>query len=245
MRIRVGLTLHPPREVPVPVKAPEQFESTFPPYLLELFVEALKTAYYWQCWAHATIPGHNAQMFGLGLYHLCAHHLELLEERTGQTIRLIQRYPSYIFRVGEFEVICLNVGERANANIYESFPNASNGGVHEAASLFLPGLQPDVTRARRFILAHLGNPTDGLGAVYLTVAARSGAGTGIEWVFAHRVYIADSTSPAPTTPPATQVPPAAAAVGPSHRALPAEVPVPDLDIEFLTDEHGGHDDEGT
>lgn len=161
---------------------------------------------------HDEALGYNANTFGHNVYHLGKHHLKAFCARSGNAISTVDEMKT-LFRCqsGEYTVGLYKVGHSETANIWESFPTAENGAVTISSEGYpvLLGLEDallDTVNATRYVIvAHLGNPTDGLCAVYLCIPILTDGNKIKRWGYAEAIYLrGDQTSgvtPPPIPPP--------------------------------------------
>lgn len=170
------------------------FDGTFTTNVRDAFVKALDRAYETACEHYEPSRGNNTKTFGYELYHAAVFHLCAEAERTSE-LTILSREPVFRFRAGTAELACHRVGRTATEDIWGSFPN--NDGAAQTMlepSLWLPGLEPTLDRASKFVLAHLGDHDRGLEAVYLCVPARTEGERIVEWAFAEKIYVKESSS---------------------------------------------------
>jgi hypothetical protein len=103
----------------------------------------------------------------------------------------LSRYPSFRLGIGEFELACHRVGLSEKEDIWSSFP--TNDGAAQTMverQLWLPRVGKDagIERARKLILAHMGNADDGLRAVYICVPGKTKGGLIMAWAFCRLIW---------------------------------------------------------
>ena len=138
--------------------------------------------------------GFNNQTFGFNIYHVCVFNLRKAISEFPDVI--VDKTRSNVFRLGveEFELGVYRVGQFGTENIFTSFPT-SNGGVKTMVpNSYLPGLEPDISQARRVILAHMGNPEDLLCAAYLCIPTILDKNDRVsEWGYALPIFTPDQS----------------------------------------------------
>lgn len=188
---------------------PPSFFTTFDLPLQQLLVEAIARAYDGAREAYNTHPGHNELTFGLDVYELGVYELEEIAKTNTDRLRVSWQGQAFRLRAGPFELAYHKVGSSADADINTSFPN-NNGAVTSMVNgaSYIPGLEPDLSQAFRIILAHLGNPEDGLGAVYLCFpVGNDEAGRINEWGYTKEIYRRGGVSPSADNAEATELAP--------------------------------------
>lgn len=198
----------------------DDFHSTFTPLVKRSIVSQLLVAYNDVQENHDESCGFNAHTFGYNVYHLAKFRLKELSEKSGGSLEIVGEIGG-LFRLqnGKFKIGVYKVGSSSQTNIWESFPSTENGansGNHEfqlgfSEPEFELAMLDDVSKRDYVIIAHMGNATDGLAAVYLCIpmeASREGKIT--RWGYAEQIYCADDglgTMPAaPDRPPPSEEP---------------------------------------
>ncbi len=168
----------------MPEPDPSFYEEFTEPVKASL-VEALTTAYNSACSMHDPAIGCNDMTFGYNLYHFIV--FEVRGASGSQEPQLFQTtYSNQTFRVqvGSYELAVHRVGQTAQDDIWTSFPNNDKAVTTMVNAPYLPGLEPDLQSSRSVVLAHMGNPEDGLCAAYLCFATRQSNDRISEWGFA-------------------------------------------------------------
>lgn len=180
-----------------------KFQETFSDEVTRAMVDALAAAYDRACDLHEPEWGCDEQSFGFLVYKFAVHALceEFANEHDNTEVT--NRLPAFRLRAGEYQLACHKVGHRAGDDIHSCFPGNDNAAPRMVeGQLWLDGVDRDagttnLERARKLILAHLGNPEDGLQAVYLCFPRRTGNDGKIsEWAYSHLVWKADEGSTA-------------------------------------------------
>ena len=164
------------------------FDDTFPDRLKALLVRALRVGYEHAQEIHEPEYGSNQFTFGTNLWHFIVKELEriiptangnIAIQRDGLLVRLCVR---------KFKIAVHKVGRHANDDIWHSFPY-NDGAINEMVyQPYLTGLAPNLLEADRLVLAHMGNPVDGLGAAYLCIPTRTENGRVVEWGYVYELF---------------------------------------------------------
>ena len=172
------------------------FEATFAAAspAVRLINRALQRAYESACENHDPKRGSNESTFGFNLYHFAVHELSEEAERSSEFVTLISRNPIFRLGVVDYELACHRVGTHASQDSDTAFPN-NDGDAYTMLQeqLWLPGIERAVGlgRARKIVIAHLGNPDDGLGAIYLCVPGRAHGERIAGWAYTQCIWHAD------------------------------------------------------
>lgn len=203
---------------PTAVEPPRGFEDVFGPTsgVADLIRRAFERAYDDACEDYDPDgKGADAFLFGSTIYTYARHRLVQEIEARGSELEmeLLSLRPRFVFRVGRFEVSFYRVGERADESIETSLPRNRKGAPQMVEpELVLPGLEdylhhvPDVHGVSRLLLAHHGNPDDGLQALHVCIPIRFGDEQLIrQWAFARQLWAAQHSEqfdvPVPTQLP--------------------------------------------
>ncbi len=140
---------------------------------------------------------------------MVAFELSKSADLAGGLYAIKTRNPKFRLQAGDFEVGCYRVGRAVADDIWTSFPDnddAAPAMVEE--QLWLPGFEDEagVKRARKLVLAHLGNSEDGLGAVYLCVPSRIDKDRIAGWALAHPIWKQGDSLPLSVKPAVALVP---------------------------------------
>jgi len=216
---------------PNPDPGPE-YRKTFTPDVKENLVRQVQKAYAIVHEKHDESLGFDAHTFGYNVYRVGMYQLEQYCERSEGKIERAQELKSlFRFRGGSFTFGCYKVGHSAETNIWESFPTSENGAVtiNDEGFPFLIGLEDSmvdrVDDLRYVVVAHTGNPTDGLCAVYLCIPIHTEGGKIKRWGYVEAIYVrGQSNSGAPPPPPVGGPPP----VNPEVPIAPQEEPEADV-----------------
>lgn len=197
----------------------EDFHSTFTPPVKRGIVSQLLVAYNDVQENHDESRGFNAHTFGYTVYHLAKFRLKELSKESGGSLEIVGEIGGlFRLRNGKFKIGVYKVGSSSKTNIWESFPSTENGanpGNHEFQMGFREpefelAMLDDVSKRDYVIIAHMGNATDGLAAVYLCIPIESIHGKITRWGYAEQIYSADDglgTMPvAPDRPPPSEEP---------------------------------------
>lgn len=188
-----------------------QFNATFVPPAVQPVVAALKRAYATACELHDPARGSNETTFGFGLYEYAVHEFRNEAELKTNPLRIISVRPTFRLAIGEFELACHRVGRSARQDIRSAFPNNDGAACTMVEDqLCLPGMEDsyDLPKARKVVIAHLGNPDDELGAIYLCIAGHTDGERITSWAYAHPIWHVDDEDrrEAPPAPPAPDKP---------------------------------------
>ena len=174
----------------------EPFERTFTDETTALVVRCLRRAYETACEHHVPERGSNEVTFGINLYFHAVHELCREASVSPDRLDIPSRQPIFRMQMGEFELACHRVGQSERESIWTSFPKNEGAACQMVEEqLWLPGFdfapRFDLGRARKLVLAHLGNADEGMRAVYLCIPGRSESGRITGWVFARPIFRAD------------------------------------------------------
>ncbi len=151
----------------MPDKLRAQFQKAFVPEWRDAIVGSLRNAYSKACEDYKPEEGSNPSTFGFCVYHYAAKRLVDAASLHGVVVK--SRTPVFRLDVAGFEVGCHRVGSNERESIDEALPdNCSAAWTLSNHQLTLPGFERP-PRAGGVVIAHLGNPTDGLCAVYLAL----------------------------------------------------------------------------
>lgn len=190
-----------------------EFRASFTEELKRGMTQAVLTAYRIVQDRHDEPLGFDAHTFGYCVYRVGVFHLKKLCTGSGRAPELVDELSSlFRFKVDGFTCAFYKVGSSADTNIWEAFPTSENGtmSVSDEGYPFLVGFEDamldDVTASRYAVLAHVGNPTSGLCALYLCIPIEAEHGRVKRWGYAECIYDA-KTSGRGTLPPPPPMPP--------------------------------------
>lgn len=190
-------------------------------------VAAVRRAYNIVQERHEEDLGYDAHTFGHNVYRIGRFQLgRCCEESGGKLARVEELKTLFRFQGGDYTLGFYKVGHSADTNIWEAFPTSDNGAmsVNAEGQLVLLGLEDAmmdrVDNLRYVVVAHLGNPTHGLCAVYLCIPVRTESGKITRWGYVEPIYMAQKGSRSIPPPPSMVLPPEDT-VGP---VVPEEVP---------------------
>ncbi len=168
----------------------EQFNATFTPAAVQPIIAALKRAYLTACELHDPDRGSNETTFGFNLYEFAVHEFRNEADPKKNRLRVISSRPVFRLGIGEFELACHRVGRSAKQDIRASMPNNDGAACTMVEQLLLPGMAEifDLPKARKVVIAHLGNPEDGMGAVYLCIAGHTDGERITSWAYTHPIW---------------------------------------------------------
>ncbi|MBK8265108.1 MAG: hypothetical protein IPK80_27735 [Nannocystis sp.] len=175
----------------------DRYREVFSPSLKDAIRTAVQRAYAIVQECHFPQHGFNAQTFGHNVYHVGCFQLGAVCQNTPiQLTRMEESGNLARFQSGEYTLGFYKVGRTATENIWECFPTSENG-ANDGHPL-LPGLEDamldDVTACRYAIVAHLGNPEDGLCALYLCIPADSAGGRIRRWSYVEELCLDEAPS---------------------------------------------------
>lgn len=172
------------------------FERIFVPAINGSFVSALRRAYNTTCEHHVPELGSDETTFGFNLYAHAVHELGLEAKQHPHTLVVASKKPLFRLSASEYTLACHRVGRSEKQDIRSSFPQndgAAPAMVEEQLWLSGAGFKPEINvkKARNLILAHLGNPDEGLRAVYLCIPDKTDKGRISSWAFTYPIWRAD------------------------------------------------------
>lgn len=173
------------------------YRATFTEEVKATIVAAARTTYRLVQEGYDEALGFNPQTFGHCIYHVGTFQLDKAFKRSGGSLARVEELRSLIrFQGGEYTVAFYKVGSSALTSIWEAFPTSDNGtmSVNGERQPILLGLEEAmmdrVEGSRYVVIAHLGNPTTGLGAVYLCIPIEAEGGKVKRWGYAECLYLA-------------------------------------------------------
>jgi hypothetical protein len=195
----------------------QRLKATFPIEIRQELTTCLRDAYEASITAHDPDVGHDAMSFGLLVYKSNVYFLSQLSARV-DWMTVVTPAPSFEFQIGEYAISCYSAGHTDDVDAKDSFPNNRTraGRIAEANSgqvRIFDEYWKDDSACRQLILAHKGNPEEGLLEVFVAVPITKGEdGRVKEWgtVFTlwSRGIEGESELPAsgPTAPPENVTP---------------------------------------
>lgn len=191
------------------------YRDTFTEEVKQWIIAAVQRAYDVVQERHDESLGYNAQTFGHNVYHIGRRQLEECCKRSSGQLTLVEELKAlFRFQGGGYTIAFYKVGNSAEANIWESFPTSENGGrsVDGEGYPILIGLEEalldPVESLRYAVVAHLGNATHGLCALYLCLPVQTQIGKIVRWGYAEPIYVADRavgvSGRSPAAPPAEE-----------------------------------------
>jgi hypothetical protein len=164
--------------------------------------------------------GHDLMIFGLMVHKSMRRFLVDLSKQVNW-ITVLQFSPRFLFRIGEFTMSAYRAGDSVDADIAHSFPKNRTGAWSLAEankgqmsfSFVTDGtVQPDDSNCSSLILAHVGNPTDGLCSLFVGVPADFDEKNMItEWSTTYLIWTKANSAAAPVIsvdPDGPELPPA-------------------------------------
>lgn len=177
-------------------------DAAFDPGLVESLVRVVRGGYAAAGRHHVEDDGCNGFTYGTILYHFLRHRLIQLAETEGQVeIAPCDHELEFRLQIGPFRIACHRVGTSADDPIEASFPSSHGAAgklaIENAIQLSL-GLPIEDAVPENLVLAHMGNPGDGLQALYLAAPIASHDGGRISsWGFTRRLWIVDEETRRP------------------------------------------------
>lgn len=213
--------------------AGSEYRATFSQEVKDSIVKYVRYAYQIVHERYDETLGFNATTFGHDVYHVGTYQLGQYCKRSNGKLERVQELKSLCrFRGGSFTLGFYKVGFSTTDNIWECFPTSENGAISvtDEGHPFLVGLEDAmldrVDELRYVVVAHMGNPTDGLCAVYLCIPIYTESGKIKRWGYAEAIYQRTmGNSAAPPRPPGG--PPS---VNPELPIAPEEEPAGDVVI---------------
>lgn len=143
----------------------------------EALIRLAQRAYEANAECYDPLIGHDGMTFGLMVHKSFRHFIiQTAEGETKPWLQVIQRGPQFLFRLLGFTASTYRVGDSLEADIAQSFPRNRTGAWLLAAAnmvqlvLPFPGTaDPDDSNCSNVILAHIGNPREGLCRLFLGV----------------------------------------------------------------------------
>jgi hypothetical protein len=111
--------------------------------------------------------GCNTSTFGTEIYHFACFRLEERVGDLGEDAKVALRHPAFRLEIGGFEVGCHKVGDLETDSIWRSFPQSEFAGETLASPQLLLFGGEGKGQIGGIVIAHQGNPTQGLCALYL------------------------------------------------------------------------------
>lgn len=197
-------------------KTEQLLQDTFPMHIRHELTTCLRDAYGAAIASHDPEVGHDAMSFGLLVYKSNVFFLRQLAERV-DWMTVTTHAPSFEFQIGEYAISCYCAGRTDSIDAKNAFPkNRTRAGRIAEANSQQARLFADLwddSACRQLILAHIGNPEEGLLEVFAAVPVTKGEdGRVSEWgtIFTlwSRGIEGDEALPAsgPTAPPENVTP---------------------------------------
>lgn len=145
-----------------------ELATAFPMAFREEIVEGLRLAYSKACEEYDEAAGSGPETFGICVYHYALRRIADASHVAGVEVRTEK--PVFRLNADGFEVGCHRVGGSERDDISRKFPQNDNAASSLAdPQVLLPFCVREEPRKGGVVIAHLGNPEDGLCAVYLAV----------------------------------------------------------------------------
>lgn len=194
----------------------DTYHQTFTPEVKKAIVDAVQFSYEIVQERHDESLGYGPNTFGHNVYYIGKFQLAKCCERSGGKLERVEDLNSlFRFQSGGYTLGFYKVGRTADQNIWEEFPTSENGAmsISEEGYPFLVGLEDSmldrVDALRYVVVAHLGNPTSGLCAIYLCIPIKTENGKIKRWGYAEALYLRDKglgSTPLPSIPPPPENP---------------------------------------
>jgi hypothetical protein len=200
----------------------EILEQTFTPDITGPLVSLFQRAYQSNAECFDPFIGHDEMVYGLMVHKSVKYFIiDLAEKKEEGRIKILQRFPRFLFQVEEFMVSPYRVGESLDIDPNEAFPRNRNGAWMLAASnkrqmsfafMHDGSVVEDDSTCSHLILAHIGNVEEGLHRLFLGVPAAFDDRNRITgWSTIHEIWKRDGDASA-LIPPVTDTPPPQAPV---------------------------------
>ncbi len=207
------------------------YHKTFTKDVKDAIVKAVKYTYDIVQEGHRPDLGFDAHTYGYSVYRVGTYQLgEYCKRSKGKLARVQELKSLFRCKAADYMLGFYKVGSSGDANIWESFPTSENGAVsvNTEGQLILGGLEDamadQVDELRYVIVAHLGNPSDGLCAVYLCIPIQTEGGKIKRWGYVEAIYRRGMISSSAAPPPPFAPP----AVNPEVPVAPQEEPEADV-----------------
>lgn len=173
----------------------DSFQKTFSAEVKKHIVETLSKAVSSACENYDPEKGSNGVTFGVDTYQFGIYEFTKLASAFPKFFSVDRSGNLFRLKIGDFIIACHRVGSSESEDINSSFPN-SECSAHRMVSsqLFLPGLEPDLTQAKQFVLSHFANSYDGLCAVYICLPKATDGNQISEWAHTHLIWQLDRTN---------------------------------------------------
>jgi hypothetical protein len=177
------------------------------PERIDALVEAHRSAYDRAALQYSPEDGADAQLFGFTIYKYNTHRLAKLAKRPDLGIELRSTHPCFRLGVGPFTLASYPCGSSGDHDIEDSFPN-NDAGAPALVDVNQLCLELDFSRAvpRALVLAHFGNPVNGLEALYLAAPGSKEDGRISGWSWHKELWRWSGGSVAEPMPPRPDLP---------------------------------------
>lgn len=164
------------------------FHSAFPHKLQADLVEAIAGAYARNMPLHDESIGHDAASFGFLNYKTKTFNLKNLAADNPE-IKIVRSSPYLLLQAGEFLLSSYNAGDASmEDDLLQCFPRNKNRApvmtrenvIQLKLDLKLPD-EEDFTGCRQLVLCDVGDPTNGLAAVFIGVPVETDKGKISKW----------------------------------------------------------------
>lgn len=172
-----------------------EFERAFGPEIVDALIEALSKAYLTAQDLYDATRGSNNSTFGTGVYHHAVFELQKVAEDSENCIVTSLIANTFRMERGHFVIACHKVGEYETDNILSSFPqnykpkHDADFNPNQLAIEFkeFEPIDEEQSVSSELVLAHMGNPEQGLCAIYLC-RPRYSADNEIEWDYTRLLW---------------------------------------------------------
>jgi hypothetical protein len=174
--------------------------KTFTADINEQLVGCLKRSYENNMDYFAPQIGHNGMVFGIMIYISNTHFLAELSYKV-EWLEMLSKNPRFLMQIGNYKIATYKVGDKLDIDPRFSFPNNKVGAYElTKANLNQKYLYEEMNSAAEIsdihctnlILAHSGNPDEGLLRVFLGIPSKIDANKQImEWSTIFEIWSKD------------------------------------------------------
>lgn len=169
----------------------QEVREDFTPEVREQLVQTFSQGYENVADYHNPGIGHNSATFGFCVYHCCKFEFAKIASLPDSTVTIFKENPFFL-KIGKSLAGFYKVGYSSNDNIWDSFPKNTHGALqlvdYDLTNTYLPGFEKKVELRHNIILSHLGNPEEGLCALYICIPSRVENGHIREWGYADLLW---------------------------------------------------------
>lgn len=191
---------------------------------IDALVETTRLVYDRAALHHSPEDGWDPQMFGFAVYKYVTKRLHDMSKQPALGFETRAVHPAFRLGVGPFTLAAYCCGSCGDQDINDSFPNNENGAPALVdMNQFSLDLKFDETvPPRALVLAHLGNPTNGLEALYLAAPGSKQDGRISEWSYTKLIWRMSATGGHGQPTPPQLPPPAPITPAPLSLKFPME-----------------------